>query len=162
MKDVHDSLMSAYDFALRRLGVSAMTKKQTEICLLKKGYTQNIVSQALDRLLADGYIDDDLFAANAVRNTLERDPKSKTMLSYELRLKGIDDDALSRAMQLFDDERQQEMAVRLAHKYLKKFKLNDSEMMKNKICQALYRKGFEWSVINKAIKGIISDDLNYF
>ncbi len=65
-------------------------------------------------------------------------------------------------MQLFDDERQQEMAVRLAHLYLKKFKLNDSEMMKNKICQALYRKGFEWSVINKAIKGIISDDLNYF
>lgn len=158
MKEFQDSLKSAYNVALRRLGLSAMTKKQIEIYLLKKGFTQNIVYQALDKLVADGYIDDAAFAANIVRNALEREPKSKMMLSHELRLKGVGDEVLSNAMLLFDDERQQEMADRLAYKYLKRHILNDNESVKLKISRVLYRKGFEWSVINKALKSIDSDD----
>jgi len=163
MKQVHDDLQSAYNLALRRLGSSAMTRKQTQLYLGKKGYTQNIVCQVINRLSADGYIDDVSFAANLVMNTLERDPKSRTMLANELRLKGVDDEALSHAIQLIDDERQQEMAVRLAHKYLRKHKLDDSENIKSKVSRMLYRQGFEYSVIIKTIKSIIiSDDLDSF
>jgi|GEM_PF-395539 len=158
MKEFQDSLKSAYNVSLRRLGYSAMTKKQTEMYLLKKGYTQNIVHQALDKLIADGYIDDASFAANVVRNALERKPKSRMMLSHELRLKGISDEVLSNVMELFDDEQQQQMADRLAYKYLMRHILDDNESSKHKISRALYRKGFEWSVINKALKDVNSDD----
>jgi len=158
MKEFQDSLKSAYNVSLRRLGLSAMTKKQTEMFLLKKGYTQNIIYQALDKLLADGYIDDAAFAVNVVRNALEREPKSRMMLSHELRLKGVGDEVLSNVMVLFDDEQQQQMADRLAYKYLKRHILDDNESVKLKISRALYRKGFEWSVINKALNGVNSDD----
>lgn len=158
MKDFEDGLKSAYSSALRRLGRSAMTRKQIEIYLHKKGYSQSIVCDILEKLSTAGYIDDASFAANVVRNTLERSPKSKIVLTHELRLKGVDEQALSNAMQLFDDERQQEMADRLTHKYLEKCKLDDIETIKIKISRALYRKGFEWSVISKALKKITSDD----
>jgi regulatory protein len=158
MKDFENSLKSAYNAALRRLGLSAMTRKQTEIFLLKKGYTQNVVCEVLEKLSLAGCIDDASFAANVVRSTLERNPKSKIMLSHELRLKGVDEQALSNAMLLFDDERQQEMADRLVCNYLKKYKLDSSEAIRIKISRALYRKGFEWSVINKALKGITKHD----
>jgi len=80
------------------------------------------------------------------------------MLSNELRIKGIDDEVLSSAMLLFNDERQQEMADRLANKYVKKYMLDDNESIRLKISRALYRKGFEWSVISKALKSVNSDD----
>jgi regulatory protein len=158
MNDFEDSLKSAYSAALRRLGFSALTRKQTEMYLLKKGYKQSIVYEVLEKLSTDGYIDDASFVANVVRSTLERNPKSKIMLSHELRLKGVDEQVLSDAMQLFDDERQQEMADRLAHKYLKKYKLDNSDTIKMKISRALQRKGFEWSVISKTLKNFTSDD----
>ena len=158
MKEFQDCIKSAYNVALRRLGLSAMTKKQIEMYLLKKGYTHNVVDQVINKLSTELYIDDALFAANVVRKTLEREPKSKMMLSHELRLKGINEELISGAMQLFDVELEQEMANCLAHMYFKKYKLADSETMKNKISQALYRKGFQWSVINKALKNVNSDD----
>jgi len=158
MKDFQDSLKSAYSLALRKLGKSAMTRKQIEIYLLKKGYMQSNVSQVIDKLSTDGYINDYEYADNAVRNVLQYNPKSKIMLSHELRLKGIDELVISTAMKSFDEDRQQEMANKLAGKHLVRYNSDSEEKIRLKISQMLYRKGFEWSVINKALKSINSED----
>lgn len=78
-------------YALRLLTIKSRTRKELKEKLQRKGYyNEEDIEKTLDNLERVGLINDREYAKSWVRNRLQNRPIGKSMLSIELKRKGID------------------------------------------------------------------------
>lgn len=82
------------------------------------GFETGVIDQVIERLRANGLVQDAGFAREWVENRGAFRPRSHKMLAYELRRKGVTEDAIQKALDetSSDDELAYQAAVRYAHK----------------------------------------------
>lgn len=90
--------------ALYFLAIRPRSKAEVARKLAAKGVSGENVRRILDRLSRDGYIDDHAFARQWVRHRSRLNPKGRFALRMELRQKGVDDDAIGKALDSVDDQ----------------------------------------------------------
>ena len=150
----------AYEAALTSLDFSARTAREIERNLLMKGYVQPAVSAVVERLTENRLIDDKQLAGRiAEANT------GKAVGLYavkrKLRAKGISEDDVNEALEVFDDAQQLTAARQAAEKLFRKYSSLPRREARMKLSQALARRGFPWDAVKEAVDHLLSDDEYY-
>jgi regulatory protein len=107
---------SAYDAALRLLGVRARSQAEIRKRLHDKDFPSSEVESVVGRLHAAGLLDDADFAAQWVHSRHRHSGKGRTALRHELRQKGVADPLIEQALDQVDDDAERERAAELLHR----------------------------------------------
>ncbi len=146
-----DSHEKAYQQALKFINYRQRTEAEVRRNLEEHNYTEEAIQQALERLQSSGLLDDQRFAQSWVDNRSELRPRSRKALSLELRRHGLDDQAISQAVEAVNDE---DMAYQAGIKQARKYRLLEWMDFRQKLSNFLLRRGFGYDVVSPTVKRI--------
>lgn len=159
----YDTLV--YDVLKKRATIRAMsllkdkdyTRKELQDKLRDGYYPESCIESAIEYVERYGYINDERYAENYV--SFKASSKPRRQIEVKLKQKGIDSDTISRICDEFytdNDNYELEQAKNFVLK--KNIDLENADYKEiQKIKAALFRKGFSFEVINKALD-IVDDD----
>jgi regulatory protein len=117
---------------------------------------EKIIQETIDKLVAQGYINDERRAINIVNAYIKKESSYK--IKRRLSEKGVSKDMIEDVIRdSVDDGVEIEMATKML---IKKFKHFDKEM-KQKYCSYLVGRGYSWDVISKAIEHLKKESTDY-
>lgn len=100
----NDHKLQAYHHAIRFLGIRSRSRLEVQLYLENKGYSPELITATINRLLKENYLDDEQFARLWIENRERFRPRGAFALRYELRQKGVPDPAIDAVLADFDEE----------------------------------------------------------
>ncbi|MGI6250129.1 MAG: regulatory protein RecX [Anaerolineaceae bacterium] len=153
-----DANESAFNNALRLLSYRSRSRKELEQYLQRKGYAPEQQAVVLERLQAEGYLDDQRFAREWVENRTAFRPRGLRMLRMEMRRKGISDNHIDAAISqasLDEDRLAYQAGIKLARRY----KAEPEDIFFKLLASALVRRGFDYETAKTAVRKIWNEFL---
>lgn len=148
---VEDARERAVQQALLFLSYRARSESEIRQNLRKHEMPEEVIEETIARLRQDGLANDGQFAQAWVENRSTFRPRSRRMLAMELRQKGLDDEAVSSALEDVDDE---PLAYEAAKKRAPRLKALEWADFRKKLSEFLARRGFSYSVIAPVVTRI--------
>lgn len=139
----------AYDRALRFLSYRPRSVAEVSRYLAGKQVPDDLIAQTIDRLRQAGLLDDRAFARFWVENRESFRPRGKIALRYELRRKGVGEEAIDAAIQDVDES---EGAYRVARTRALRLTRVDRETFRRRLGGYLSRRGFSYSVVRETVE----------
>jgi regulatory protein len=139
-----DARERAYQQAMLFLSYRARSEKEIRQNLRKHEIPEDVIEQTLEKLRGDGLANDDKFARIWVENRNTFRPRSRRVLTMELRQKGLDDETVQAAVADVDEDA---LAYESALKRANRFKSLEWNEFRKKLSEYLARRGFSYSVI---------------
>ena len=137
-----EALSKALDYALKNL----KTKRQIKDYLLKKGYSEDVVWQAVDKLKEYGYIDDKNYSQRYIESTSKT--QGKRLIEYKLMMKGVKKEDIESAYENTETD-DAENARCLAEKHLRNKEITSENVRKT--YKYLIGRGFSYEQAASAI-----------
>ena len=156
----HSLLLEQYPEALNRavrlLAVRARSGFEIKKRLTDACYLEETAEMVLAKLQTEGLLDDRAFAAQWARDRAARQIGRERIL-YELRRKGIDEALAEQALSELDPLREDESAVQLAEKLVRRNRNLPAEEARRKTILAMQRRGYAYGEALKALEKIRRD-----
>jgi regulatory protein len=150
-----ESAQAAYTEAVKRLARQPQSRAALRQRLLRLGYTEVAVVAALGRAEADGYINDQEFAASLVRRRTRG--RGHALIAQELRAKGIDELTAAPALGTVDAQMEGEQALALGKSLLARRRLADAQALVSYLGPRLSRRGFSSGLVYRVCR-LLSDE----
>ncbi|MDD5712352.1 MAG: regulatory protein RecX, partial [Smithellaceae bacterium] len=152
-------LEKATQAAYRLLLIRSRSVKELRERLLRKGFAEDTVLQAIEKLRRQGYLDDRAFARSQARR-LAAKFEGNLRIELELKEHGLDRDEIAAALAEARSDLTEAQAVeRLIRR---KMKAEFGKDEKRKLVQSLMRKGFPagliFEVLDRVRKGDVHGD----
>lgn len=147
-----DSFANAYKKALDYLAYRPRSRNELSDYLRGKRVPERIIEEVLGGLAREELVDDLAFAQYWVENRERFRPRSRALLSYELRRKGLDEEVISEALTAVDEE---ESARRVAHQRASRYIRLDEKSFRQKMGQFLRRRGFTYRLIREVVDSLL-------
>ncbi|WP_437307351.1 regulatory protein RecX [Sorangium sp. So ce388] len=147
-----------YERALRLLSFRARSARELEKRLIEKGEPREHVTAAIQRLCANGLLDDARFAEAKARSGIVGKPRSRRRIEQDLARKGVARDVADAAIrQVMADEGTDELAVaeRAARKKLRTLARLDPAAQRQKLYAFLARQGYAPDVVRRALRAVM-------
>jgi len=138
---------TAYNKALEYLANRPRSRAEVETFLRKRGVAEPQIEAVAEQLEGAGLLDDAAFAQFWVENRERFRPRGLRALRYELRSKGVADEAIEQALVSVDVA---DSAYRSASKKAHQLRHEDRKTFYQKIVGYLARQGFEYEVAREA------------
>lgn len=142
----------AQDTAARYLGYKMRTKREVAEKLKDSGYSKSICERVLQSLEKYDYINDDIYCKKYIKETLRLRPKGKFLIRQELKLKGIDEEIVDKAIENAEID-ESEIAKNLLMKKYEDFAHMDNKEL-SRVYGFLQRRGFSYGVIKEAVSDL--------
>ncbi len=146
-----DESERALQQALLFLSYRARSEKEIRQNLLKHEYSESVVEQTIERLRESKLANDNQFAKTWVENRSAFRPRSKKMLTIELRQKGLDEETVKNAVADVDENA---LAYETAKKRANRLTRLERSEFRKKLSDFLLRRGFSYSVSNHVVTKI--------
>ncbi len=146
-----DARERAFQQAMLFLSYRARSESEIRQNLRKHEIPEPVIEQTLERLRQDGLANDNQFARAWVENRTMFRPRSRRLMAMELRQKGLNEEAVSSAVESVDDE---SLAYEAAQKRATRFKGLEWNEFRKKLSDFLARRGFSYSVIAPVVNRI--------
>lgn len=140
----------ARNYAYKLLEFRLRTRFEIEKKLKEKGFTEEVITDVVNRLIEYKFIDDRQFADMWVKNRCRLKPMGKWRLRQELKLKGINEHIIEDELANITAEEEYRMAEQLVAK-----KLFKSQYSKKQLTAFLIRRGFSREIINNITNGMM-------
>jgi regulatory protein len=147
-----DAREAALQQAILFLGYRPRSVAEVRKNLLGHEFPAEVVEATLDRLEQDGLLGDEQFAHTWVENRHAFRPRSRRMLTQELRQKGIGEDVIRSALAETSDERS--LALEAGRKYARRLTGLEWPEFRAKLAGHLGRRGFDYEVVGSATRQI--------
>ncbi len=152
----------AMDAALSFLSYRPRTVVEVRRKLVERRFDDDMIEEALDRLLAVGLLNDDAFVATYVRDRISHRPMGIRRLTNELYVKGIlRDQALPTIERVFEEEEVDErvLAMRAAEKKVRGLQKGESDdrVIRRRLRDHLARRGFSLDVVREVANECVGD-----
>lgn len=146
----------ATDSALRFLAYRPRSTREVTDRLRQRGYSDQAIDAAIEKLRGWRYLDDQEFARFWVENRLENRPAGSRRLRQELRLKGVDGKLVDQAI---DETEVDELpaAIELARKRVERLRGLDPIVQRRRLAGFLQRRGYGWDIVKPAIDQILGE-----
>lgn len=150
--------------ALLRYAIWLLSKRDYSILKMKeklstKTDNQNLINETINKLVDNHYLDDNRKAQSIIRQYSSKESGYK--LINRLKLAGIDKDIIDEEFIQNDELQDKELLLENCLKLLKsKFKKYDPDNY-NKYIRLLISKGFDLTIIKKAISSFKNDSYEY-
>lgn len=150
---------SAFNKGISYISKLMRSRKQVIDYLKKKGYEDPAIKYATDKMAEYKYIDDVAFAKMVLSHQVNVKKVGIIAAKAALKKNGISNNIIEDTMLEYNDSMQLENAKQQYQKLLKKYQNEeDSIKKKQKISQAMARRGFSWEMIKSAIN--LSEDFS--
>lgn len=155
------SSASAYDAALRLLGVRARSRSELQKRLQDKDFPEEEIDAVMDRLERAQLLDDNDFAQQWVRSRHLHSGKGRTALRHELRNKGVDQVIIEDALSQVDDEAEHDRAAEMLRRKTSRltaddlFERADRDRHTRRLVAMLVRRGYSPSLALGLVKSEI-------
>ena len=149
-----DDIRKAYNTAVNYLARMMRTEAEVRKHLSEKEVDNVIIQEVIHKLNEYQFLNDEQLAFAYVRTQMNTTDKGPTLIKRELKEKGIIEAYILDAIQEFPYDLQLEKAIALCEKYIKKNKQESQKIMKQKIEQLLFRKGYNSEISQQAIEQI--------
>ena len=147
-----DERESAYQKALHFLGYRQRSSEEVRKNLSKRGISETLVAETVERLQHAGLVNDETFARSWVENRNEFHPRSKSALRMELRLKGLSDETIQSVLDEQVDE--EPLAYAAARKYARRLAGLEWPEFRQKLSGFLARRGFSYAVLSPVVSEV--------
>lgn len=127
--------------------------------LRKKGYREDVIEAAVQRLIDVNIINDEHFAMMVVKDRFERKGVVGPALRRDLMRKGIEGDLLDQAVNSIDQSQRDERLDALVVKKLRTMPQRlPADKRRNRLLSFLLRKGYQYGEIQSALQRCDRDD----
>jgi regulatory protein len=151
---------STYDRALDMLEARSRGVAELRRLLIKKGEPEADVDAAIERLVANGVLDDANFARQLTRSKALGAGHSRRRIQQELSKRGVSREVSSEAIEeVFDEEGVDEDASieRVARKKLRMLTKVDAPTRKRRLYAFLARRGYDSNDIQRVLRLVLAD-----
>ena len=146
----------AHNVALHALGRKGVSVSEMTKLLKSRDLDEEIVEAEIARLEAVGLLDDSALAETLVRTLQERKGLGKSGVTNELRRRGIDQEAITLALETDDDgDDEAARALELALKRAPQLRSYDNETAKRRLSGFLMRRGYSGQVVSAAVNAAL-------
>ena len=149
-----DEVGKAVDACVRLLGYRPRTEHELLTRLKQKGYDAELAAEALERVRALGYVDDEDFSRFWVKQREQFKPMGARRVQYELLQKGVDRDTAKRVIEEQMPDEEDEPALRAARKRLGSLAGADYPTFSRRLGGYLARQGFGFDTSARVIKAL--------
>jgi regulatory protein len=150
--------LAALDRALTRLGPRARSRAEMVKYLLGRGFSEEAVNRAVEKLETYGYIDDADYAAMLVRDRVNLKHTGRRAIAGELKRLGIGEEEAEAALAQYGEEDELAAAVHQAEKDMKRTAgERDERKRRAKVYAGLARRGFSQDIIREAMGKLFRD-----
>lgn len=132
--------------AIEFISYKPRTSQETRKKLQHAGYDENLIENTISQLSENGLLNDESYASQWVDERLRLKPRSRRMLTYELRQKGISNDLIQSAVEDIDDF---SSACEIAEKRLDRYRDLPKFEFRKKLGNYLAGKGYSYDVISE-------------
>jgi regulatory protein len=150
-----ESAQAAYTEAVKRLARQPQSRAALRQRLLRTGYADAAVDEALDRAQSDGYLNDQEYAASLVRRRTKG--RGHALIAQELRAKGIDELAAAPALATVDADVEAGHALALGRSLVAGRHLADGQALVSYVGPRLGRRGFSSGLVYRVCR-VLSDE----
>ena len=148
-----DEVKKAITAALNLIAFRPRASGELQRKLREKGYRPEAAEAAINRMRDLGYLNDATFADRWIENRQEHRPRSRRMLTQELRQKGIDADTIDEALEDVEIDEFGD-ALALATKKAEGIRALDLPTRQRRISGFLSRRGYGFDVIRQVLEEI--------
>lgn len=149
-----DVFQAALNTAVRSLGRCAKTTQELSGMLIKRGYSQDIVQQVVERCLSYNYLDDEAYALAYYRDKVLRNAKSPRFVRSELLAKGIETEMILEAEASLTEDEILQAAKDLVYSKLRR---DDSEAGRRRALNMLQRRGHDLSLSFQVVNEVVAE-----
>lgn len=149
-----DEVSRAFNRALHYLSFQMRSESEVKQKLQEAGYGNAVITEAIVKLKELNFLDDMAFSEALLRtkkNTSAQGPKA---IQQALQKKGIDSETQQQVLATYKREEQLELATKLAKKAAAANSKIPPAQVKQKIQNALLRKGYSFDITQEAIAAI--------
>ncbi|MFI9642958.1 regulatory protein RecX [Micromonospora sp. NPDC051925] len=150
-----DEAEVAREICLRQLAVRPRTRAELAGALAKKGISDEVSAQVLDRYDEVGIIDDAAFARAWVSSRHNGRGLARRALANELRQRGVDGEVASEALDELDEETEAETARALVDRKLRTAR-GEPDAVFRRLVGMLARKGYPPGLAIRAVKDALA------
>ncbi len=147
-----DERESAYQKALHFISFRPRSAEEVRRNLTRRGLAETLVEVTLERLKANGLVDDRSFAQTWIENRSTFRPRSKSALKMELRRKGLNDELIASALEGQVDE--DALAAEAARKYARRLAGLEWPEFRKKLGSFLARRGFSYEILTPLVSKV--------
>ena len=144
-----DERERALQIAFRYIGYQPRTESEIRGKLVTSDFSEMLIDDVISELKDKEYLNDCSFAKQWMESRSESKPRSRYMLSLELKRKGVDEKIISSVLESIPEDI--ELAMKLGKKYIRKFSNLSDVDFKKKLSGVLSRKGFSYSITKEII-----------
>lgn len=134
--------------ALRLLAYRPRSVAELRTRLKQRAFAVDAIEETIGRLRRGGLLDDEQFARSWVESRERTSPRSRRLISSELRAKGVDARLAERSVAGADDE---DAAYRAAARRAQSGRSLPHEEFRRRLGGFLLRRGFDYEVINRVV-----------
>lgn len=145
-----DSREVAMQQALLFLGYRARSTQEVRANLEKHEIPEAVIAATLERLQANGLLNDQDFARAWVENRNTFRPRSRRALALELRQKGLDAEIVQEV--LAENVNEEVLALEAARKYVRRVASLDWQEFRQKLGGFLGRRGFSYAMTAPVVR----------
>ncbi len=152
-----DEEQKAYDRAVRFLAYRPRSEAEVRRNLGRAGLDEELIERIIERLRAQGYVDDQEFSRFWIENRRQFKPLGARALRHELRGKGVDEELAAAMVEDLDLEELACRAARPQAQRLYALLASNRRDFRSRLTAFLARRGFDYSVIRGAIVRLESE-----
>jgi regulatory protein len=141
-----------YQKALHFLSYRPRSSAEVRQNLLKRGISEELIEETIDRLLGAGLVNDEAFARAWVENRNTFRPSGIPALRMELRRKGLSDEIVQSVLDTQVNE--ESLAFEAARKYARRLVGLERPEFRKKLGGFLTRRGFSYTVIAPVVSEV--------
>ena len=156
-----EDALRVYDRAVMMLAARGRASRDLERLLVRKGESPELARKAVERLTAQGFLDDAAFARSFVRSKSSGAGLAKRRLEQELGRKGVDRAVVADAIdEVFEEEQVDESAAAeaLARKRDRSLGNADAQSRRRRLYAFLARRGYPPDVIATVVSKVVKGD----
>lgn len=148
-----DQTQRCANAALRYLGYRPRSEAELRLRLRHRGFEGVVVEGVISRLKEQGLVDDATFARFWRESRESFRPRSRWMVSLELRRKGVAPEVIEEAVRSLDDDA---CALEAASKRVRIWVDLEGEERRRRLSGYLRRRGFSYEVVRRTLEQIES------
>lgn len=154
-----DEAEIAFQKALRLLDYRPRTVMEIRQRLTQKGFGSEEIKNVILRLQRANLLQDEQFARMWVENRNEFHPRSKRLIRFELKNKGVSDQVIDNVLEDCMDDG--ELALRAGQKYARKLDPIDRVEFRKRLSAYLARRGFSYGTVAPVVQSLMNSQLEY-
>ena len=145
-----------YDLSLRFLSYRPRSEKEVLDYLKKKKIDEPSIILIINKLKSHNFLNDLDFSKFWIEKRLKIKPKAYRIIVLELKQKGISQEIIEKASELFDSKNEMDIksAIELIERRARIYQNLPKDKAKEKLMNYLARRGFSYDTIKKAMRDI--------